>query len=166
MRESCIFPSVILNVCVFHSGGSELGHSWATAARGCDKRRTLDDLLACCEALFAAGISRPGLLAMRSSSAGAVPVLSAALQRPEYFHSVVCRVPFAAPLSAMLDRNAPLTEHEFAEWGDPASDPEACAVLRDLDPLATLLTLRRAHHRPRLPRFLVTGGMQDPRVPA
>jgi oligopeptidase B len=123
-------------------GGGELGRHWAAAARGEHKRRSVDDFLAVADHLTAAGWSRPGRMAARGASAGGLLVLAAAAARPSQFAAVTARVPFAAPLAAMMT-DGPLTAHERAEWGDPMRCERVFAALRALDPLSTARQLAR-----------------------
>ena len=53
-----------------HRGGGELGLSWRNAARGMNRHRTRDDLLAVADALIANGVTAPDHLLGRTASAG------------------------------------------------------------------------------------------------
>lgn len=53
-----------------HRGGGELGLAWRNAARGMNRHRTRDDLLAVADALIANGVTAPDHLLGRTASAG------------------------------------------------------------------------------------------------
>ena len=54
-----------------------------------------------------------------------------ACRRPEAVAAAVLRVPFVDVLTAMTQPELPLTAHEYGEWGDIHSDPEALHSVRD-----------------------------------
>ena len=76
---------------------------------------------------------------------------------PALFAGIVADVPFVDVLNTMLDGDLPLTPPEWPEWGNPITDPEAFALIRDYSPYENVTA--QAY-----PPMLITGGLNDPRV--
>src|SRR5690606_27125557 len=73
------------------------------------------------------------------------------------FQAAVAQVPFVDVLTTMLDENLTLTAVEYDEWGDPRQE-EYYHYIRSYSPYDQVAP--RAY-----PHLLVTGGLNDPRVP-
>ena len=77
------------------------------------------------------------------------------------------RNPFVDVMSAMTDSSLPLTQHEFAEWGNPITDWQAAECIRSYCPVSVLQadTQSRVSSNPkRLPKIFISIGLQDTRV--
>jgi oligopeptidase B len=105
-------------------GGGERGRAWHCAATGAHKRRSVDDLEACLDRLLAGGYARAGRVAVEGASAGGLAAAALLGRRPGDLGAALLHVPFVDVLTTMLDAHLPLTVHEHAEFGNPASDAE------------------------------------------
>jgi protease II len=106
-----------------------------------------------------AGYSREGLFALEARSAGGVAAGAALRRRPAAFGAALLEAPFLDVLSAMCDPSLPLTQHEYEEWGDPATE----AGFRRLRQTCPYAGLRPG--APYYPPMLLTCAQSDRRVP-
>jgi len=58
------------------------------------------------------------------SSAGGMLIGTAINMRPELFKAVILHYPFLDPLSALLDKELPLTVSDYDEFGNPQTHGE------------------------------------------
>jgi len=139
-------------------GGGERGRPWHAAGRQALKARSAADLVACAEALVARGLAAPGRVALHAFSAGGIAAAGALNAAPPgTFAAAVLRAPFLDLLSCMADADAPLTRHEYDEWGNPGDASGA-----GLSAACPYLGL--APGRP-YPPVLLTCALDDARVP-
>lgn len=138
-------------------GGDEKGPRWWHAGKLGHKVNSFTDTIACVEHLLAAGIARPGAVAIKGGSAGGLLVGAVLNMRPELWHCAVAEVPFVDVLDTMLDPTLLLTPIEWPEWGNPVTDEAAFDTIRGYSPYDNV----RAQAYPHL---LVTAGLSDPRV--
>jgi oligopeptidase B len=137
-------------------GGGELGRSWYTGGKLMEKENGFSDFLACAEFLIAKGYTTAGKIALQGSSAGGLLVAVTMQRRPELFAGVVAEVPFVDVINTLLDDDAPLTQHDIEEFGDPR-DPDVFKYLVQYSPYENV--------RPGdYPPLLVTAAMEDQRV--
>mgnify|MGYP003338703813 CR=1 FL=1 len=135
-------------------GGGEYGPAWHQAAVRERKQNSYDDLAAIAEDLIAAGITRPGKLAIQGGSNGGLLVGAVMLQRPELFNAVVCQV----PLLDMRRYHRLLAGASWmAEYGNP-DDPADWAFIGRYSPYQNVSPQQR------LPRVLFTTSTRDDRV--
>jgi protease II len=140
-------------------GGGELGREWHAAGRGAFKKEnTAKDVLMAVDWLIEKGVTKEGLVAVEASSAGAVAAAGAMNARPGVFGAALLESPFVDVVSAMIDPDLPLTQHEYDEFGDPR-DVEALAALR------TLCPYQNVKKGARYPPVLITCSSNDERVP-
>jgi prolyl oligopeptidase len=97
-------------------GGGEFGEDWHRAGMLERKQNVFDDLYACAEELFRAGITRPERLGVVGGSNGGLLVAAAVTQRPEMFRAALSLVPLADMLRYHRFRIGRLW---IAEYGDP-----------------------------------------------
>ena len=135
-------------------GGGERGRAWHDAGRGAHKPNAHDDLIACAEALKAAGLARAAGPVVMGTSAGGLLVPPAALKRPDLFAGLVARVAIVNPTRLAA---APNGANQFDEMGDP-NTAEGWAALATQD--AYLMSATAAD----LPDTLLTIGLNDKRV--
>jgi oligopeptidase B len=150
-------------------GGGEMGRDWWFAGRLAAKATTFTDYLAVADWLAGsdseggpdsesgAGIVAGDRIATRGLSAGGLLQGAVMSMRPDRFRAIVAEVPFVDVVTTMSDPNIPLTVNEWDEWGNP-HDPADYAVMLAYSPYDNV------PDGP-LPRLLVTGALQDPRVP-
>ena len=142
-------------------GGQELGRAWYEAGRLERKTNSFEDLYAVATGLVGEGIAAHGRVALQGGSAGGLLVAATmelcARRDPGLLAGVVADVPFVDVLNTMLDASLPLTPGEWAEWGDPITDPAARTRLAGYAPYETVG--ERAY-----PPLFVTAGVSDPRV--
>lgn len=138
-------------------GGSELGRDWYENGRLMNKKNTFTDFIACTEHLIAQGYTHSERLAIIGTSAGGLLVSAVANMRPDLFQAVVARVPFTNVITAMLDRNLPLTVPEWEQWGHP-DNPQAFDYMLSYSPYDNIEA--KAY-----PHFYVTAGLNDLQVP-
>jgi prolyl oligopeptidase len=111
-------------------GGGELGEDWHRAGMLEQKQNVFDDLYACAEELFRAGVAHPERLGVVGGSNGGLLVAAAVTQRPELFRAGLSLVPLADMLRYHRFRIGGLWT---AEYGDP-DEPAAFAWLRAYSP--------------------------------
>ena len=111
-------------------GGGEFGPRWHQAAIGANKQRSYDDFIAVAQELLARGITTPAQLGSMGGSNGGLLVAAVAVQRPELFGAVVCKV----PLLDMRRYHRLLAGASWmAEYGDP-DDPAQWAWIARYSP--------------------------------
>ncbi|GGB33724.1 prolyl oligopeptidase [Sphingomonas metalli] len=135
-------------------GGSELGDAWRLGGKDAAKPNTWRDAIACAETLIAEGYTTPRQLAIWGTSAGGITAGRAATERPDLFASVISAVGLSNPLRFETTAAGAANAKEFGSTKDPAG-------FRNLLAMDSYHAIRDGV---KLPPFLVTGGMQDPRV--
>ncbi len=138
-------------------GGTDKGWNWYANGKLDHKRNTFSDFLAVAHRLCETGFTSPGRIMAHGGSAGGMLMGVVANEAPDLFAGIVADVPFVDVLNTILDAELPLTPPEWLEWGDPITDPEAFARIRDYSPYDNV----RAQH---YPPILALGGLTDPRV--
>ncbi|MGH9089588.1 MAG: S9 family peptidase [Acidimicrobiales bacterium] len=138
-------------------GGGELGRRWYLDGKTSAKGHTFSDFAAAARHLIGGGFTTHERLAIRGGSAGGLLIGAVLNQAPELFGAAVAEVPFVDCLTTMLDESLPLTVGEWDEWGNPVTDPEAYATMKDYSPYDNVAPRR-------YPPILATAGLNDPRV--
>lgn len=138
-------------------GGSELGRGWYENGRLMHKKNTFTDFIACAEHLVAQGYTSSDRMAIYGASAGGLLVSAVTNLRPDLFAAVIARVPFTNVITAMLDRDLPLTVIEWEQWGNP-DDPQAFDYMLSYSPYENIQP--KAY-----PHILVKAGLNDLQVP-
>jgi oligopeptidase B len=90
-------------------------------------------------------------------SAGGLLAGAVTNMRPDLFAAVAALVPFVDALNTELDPTLPLTIGEWEEWGNPAQK-EYYEYIKSYAPYENV------ESKP-YPNLLITGGLNDPRVP-
>ncbi len=137
-------------------GGGEFGEAWRLAGKGPTKHNTWEDFIACAEALIAAGYTTRDMLTIQGTSAGGIAVGRAATERPDLFAGAVARVGDVNALRMELQPAGPANIPEFGTVKNEAG-------FRDLYAMDAYQHVRDGV---RYPAFLITGGLNDPRVEA
>ncbi len=137
-------------------GGGERGARWHDQGRAAHKANSYADFVAVADALVERGYAAANRIIAVGGSAGGLLVAAALNRRPKRFAAALLQVPFVDVLSTMLDPSLPLTELEYAEWGDPRreADYRAMASWSPYD------NLREAAY----PAVLATAGLHDGQV--
>ncbi|KAI9485530.1 MAG: prolyl oligopeptidase family-domain-containing protein [Benjaminiella poitrasii] len=143
-------------------GGGELGRDWYEDGKLDKKMNSFKDFISVAEYLIKTKLTSPNYLAAMGTSAGGLLVGAMLHMRPDLFNTLVLRVPFVDPLSAMLNPKLPLTQIEYPEWGNPSEDPKAYDLIESYSPYENIDTT--LFNNSRLPSLYVTGGMKDQRV--
>jgi len=78
--------------------------------------------------------------------------------KPNYFQSIILRVPFLDVTNTMLNKNLPLTIHEYDEWGNP-NEKENLEYIKSYSPYQNL------NEETNYPNILITSSLFDYRVP-
>ncbi len=138
-------------------GGGELGRPWYEEGKLLSKPNTFTDFVACARKLVQDRWTGPDRLVARGGSAGGMLIGAVANLAPELFRALVAEVPFVDCLSTMMDDTLPLTVIEWEEWGNPVADAEVYAAMKSYTPYENVRAVR-------YPDFLVTAGLEDPRV--
>ena len=137
-------------------GGGYLGQHWYEDGKKLHKKNTFTDFIKSAEKLIEDGFVSKGNIAIEGGSAGGMLIANAINQRPELFKIANAHVPFVDVLNTMLDKDAPLTEGEFKEWGNPA-DVEYFNYIKSYCPYNNVKAQK-------YPAIFVTAGLSDPRV--
>ncbi len=139
-------------------GGGEKGEAWHDAGRLGNKVNTFTDYIAVAEHLVRLGLTRPGRIAASGASAGGTLVGAVANMRPDLFGAIYAEVPFVDALNTLLDRNLPLTESSFSEFGNPGASKADFVNIQAYSPYDNV----RAQA---YPPMLVFQSLNDTRVP-
>jgi oligopeptidase B len=139
-------------------GGSEMGWNWYEQGKVAHKMNTFTDFIACAEHLVAGGYTTSQGLAAMGLSAGGLLMGAVTTMRPHLFKAVIAKVPFVDVINTMLDASLPLVTLEYEEWGDP-QNPTEYGYMKSYSPYEAI----KADEK--YPHLLVTGGLNDPRVP-
>jgi prolyl oligopeptidase len=139
---------------ICHVRGGELGEAWRLAGKDALKPNTWRDLIACSETLIARGLADPRLLFIQGGSAGSIAVGRAAEERPELFAGVIDMVP--APNIARFEftPDGPLETQEFG----------SVKTEQGFRNLLAMDSYEHVQDGARYPPFLITMGLNDPRV--
>ena len=100
-------------------GGGEHGQAWHDAGRLLNKENSFNDYIACADYLCSNHIATVGQIIAYGASAGGLLVATAIQRRPDLFCAAVLDVPFLDVVNTLLDRDLPLTEHDWLEFGNP-----------------------------------------------
>ncbi|HXT07770.1 MAG TPA: S9 family peptidase [Roseiarcus sp.] len=138
-------------------GGTERGFGWYEAGKLALKPNTFSDFIAITRALVAMGYADPRRIVAQGGSAGGLLMGAIANMAPELYAGIVADVPFVDALNTMLDETLPLTPPEWLEWGHPARDAEAFAMISGYSPYDNVKA--QAY-----PAILALAGLADPRV--
>jgi oligopeptidase B len=138
-------------------GGTEKGWRWYREGKLAAKQNTFSDFIAATEHLVTRKFAAPDKVVAQGGSAGGLLIGAVANQRPDLYAALIAEVPFVDVLNTMLDDTLPLTPPEWAEWGNPITDPAAFKTIRAYSPYDNV----RAQD---YPAMLVLGGLTDPRV--
>jgi oligopeptidase B len=138
-------------------GGTEKGFDWYEAGKLSRKPNTFSDFIAATRALVVRGYADPRRIVAQGGSAGGLLMGAVANMAPELYAGIVADVPFVDSLNTMLDETLPLTPPEWLEWGDPARDPDAFAVISGYSPYDNVKPQK-------YPAILALAGLADPRV--
>jgi oligopeptidase B len=138
-------------------GGAEMGRHWYDQGKILNKKNTFQDFIVCAEHLIKQDYTSKEKLAAMGLSAGGLLMGAVTTMRPELFKAVVAKVPFVDVVNTMLDPSLPLVGIEYDEWGNP-NKPDEYTYMKSYSPYDNV----KANHYPHL---LVTGGLNDPRVP-
>lgn len=138
-------------------GGKDKGFSWYRQGRAEHKANTFTDFIAVRDHLVGERIAAPGGFVAQGGSAGGMLMGAVANMAADKFTGIIAQVPFVDVLNTMLDDTLPLTPPEWPEWGNPITDPEAFARIRDYSPYDAVSA--QAY-----PAIFALGGLTDPRV--
>lgn len=137
-------------------GGGEMGRKWYEDGKFLKKMNTFKDFISCADFLKKAGYSAPDKLAIAGGSAGGMLMGACMNMRPDLFDVVVAHVPFVDVVNTMLDKDLPLTQMEYKEWGNP-DDKKYYRYMKSYSPYDNV-------KKTDYPHMFVTCGLNDPRV--
>jgi prolyl oligopeptidase len=135
-------------------GGGEFGEAWRLGGKGPTKPNTWRDAIACAEELIAKGYTTPDMLFITGTSAGGIMVGRAATERPDLFAGAIVRVGDVNALRMEMMAAGPANIPEFGT----VKDPQGFKDLYAMD------AYQHVMDGVRYPAFLITGGLNDPRV--
>lgn len=142
-------------------GGGELGEKWRLAGNLMNKKNTFTDFIDCARHLLDHGYASitdgKSDIAIEGRSAGGLLIGAVCNMTPELFRAAIAGVPFVDVINTMLDDTLPLTVQEYLEWGNP-NEKAAFEYIMSYSPCDNIKTQEYPH-------MLVTGGLNDPRVP-
>jgi oligopeptidase B len=138
-------------------GGGEMGRHWYEDGRQLAKKNTFTDFAACARYLVKAGWTSRERLVARGASAGGLLVGALANLAPDAVAGIVADMPFADPLTTLLDPGLPLTVTEWEEWGNPLASADAYAYIKSYSPYENVAPLK-------YPAILALASLNDARV--
>lgn len=137
-------------------GGSEMGRSWYEDGKFLKKKNTFKDFIACGDYLIKNKWVAKNKLAACGGSAGGMLMGACMNMRPDLFSVVAAHVPFVDVINTMFDKDLPLTQLEYKEWGNPA-DKKYYHYIKSYSPYDNV-------ERKAYPHLFITCGLNDPRV--
>ncbi|MEK2687758.1 S9 family peptidase [Bdellovibrio sp. GT3] len=137
-------------------GGSEMGRSWYENGKFLKKKNTFLDFNACGDYLIKNKWVAKDKLAACGGSAGGMLMGACMNMRPELYTAIAAHVPFVDVINTMLDKDLPLTQIEYKEWGNPA-DKKYYNYMKSYSPYDNV-------SKQSYPHLFVTCGLNDPRV--
>ncbi|MBI2026635.1 MAG: S9 family peptidase, partial [Deltaproteobacteria bacterium] len=137
-------------------GGSCKGRQWYLDGKFLKKKNTFKDFLSAAQGLVDQGYTTAGNIAIAGGSAGGMLIGACVNMKPELFKVAVAHVPFVDTLNTMLDKDLPLTQIEYDEWGNP-QNKEYFDYIRSYSPYDNI-------EKKNYPHILAMGGLNDPRV--
>lgn len=135
-------------------GGGEFGEPWRLAGKGRTKPNTWRDAIACAEELIAKGYTTPAMLSITGTSAGGIMVGRAVTERKDLFAGAIDRVGDVNTLRAEFMAAGPTNIPEFGTIKDR----------QGFEDLYAMDTIQHIDPGTRYPAFLITAGLNDPRV--
>jgi oligopeptidase B len=141
-------------------GGGDLGKQWYDAGRRENKVRSVEDFEACAKYLKLRFKERP--LAAKAFSAGGVLVGATVNRCPGLLDKVVMTNAFLDVNATMRNSSLFLTEHEFAEFGNPNEEDTFREIIRSYCPVFNLKSDVQADTNT---SFLLIGTLDDRNVP-
>ena len=120
------------------------------------KKNTFFDFVDCTKSLCKLGYAREGNVFAMGGSAGGLLMGAITNIAPTLYKTIVAQVPFVDVLTTMLDKDLPLTELEYKEWGNPEYK-EYYDYIKSYSPYDNLAEIS-------YPNILATAGLNDPRV--
>jgi prolyl oligopeptidase len=136
-------------------GGGEFGEAWHVAGQKAAKPNTWRDLIDAAEAVAAQGYAARDKLVGLGTSAGGIAIGRALTERPDLFAGAIANVPMSDLLRNELTEGGPANVTEFGS----VATPEGYRALKAMSPYANVADGAR------YPAVLVTGGLNDHRVP-
>jgi oligopeptidase B len=137
-------------------GSSTLGRQWYEDGKFLNKMNTFYDFVDATKELCKEGFGLEGEVVAMGGSAGGLLMGAITNLAPELYKTIVAEVPFVDVLTTMLDKDLPLTQLEYKEWGNP-EDQEYYNYIKSYSPYDNL---KEASY----PHILATAGLNDPRV--
>ncbi len=153
-----IMPWVLnggIYVIVHVRGGGEQGERWHLAGMKETKPNTWRDMIAAIETLQRRGFTGPGRVAVTGTSAGGVMVGRVLTERPDLLAAAIMNVPMADTLRFELTEGGPSNTAEFG----------STATAAGYRALSVMSAYGNVVDGTRYPPVLVTGGLNDHRVP-
>jgi oligopeptidase B len=137
-------------------GGSDMGRDWYEDGKFLKKKNTFKDFIACGEYLKKKNYVAKDKLAACGGSAGGMLMGACVNMRPDLFKVVAAHVPFVDVVNTMLDRDLPLTQLEYKEWGNP-EEKKYFKYMLSYSPYDNV-------EKKAYPNLFITCGLNDPRV--
>ena len=137
-------------------GGGEMGRSWYEDGKFLKKKNTFKDFIACGEYLVKNKYVASNKLAACGGSAGGMLMGACINMKPNLFTAVAAHVPFVDVINTMFDKDLPLTQIEYKEWGNP-TDKKYYNYMKSYSPYDNVV-------QQDYPHLFVTCGLNDPRV--
>ncbi len=138
-------------------GSGELGAKWRNLGTNNGKVNSVQDFIACKDALVKNGISDPNKIAAYGRSAGGTLVASALNMDPTAFNAVILKMPFLNVSATLKNSDLPLSIRDRSEWGDPSAQT-TIEYLKNYDPVQTIKTAK-------YPPILIVSGSEDKLIP-
>ena len=137
-------------------GGGEKGKDWHIQGMKNLKYNSWKDLNACAEALIKRGLTRRGLIALYTSSAGGITAGMAVNERPDLYSSFIAEVPRMHPLG--LESSSTASSTSYLEYGTVKDSLEFHGLIK-MDPYLNIKV--ETHY----PATLIMPSFKDDRIP-
>ena len=137
-------------------GSATLGRTWYLDGKFFNKKNSFLDFQAAAECLVEEGLTKRGEICLSGGSAGGLLVCATMNLCPDLYKGVIGDVPFVDVVTTMLDKNLPLTQMEYEEWGNP-EEKDYYEYIKSYSPYDNI-------EKRNYPHVLLTAGLNDPRV--
>ncbi len=110
-------------------GGGDFGPQWHHQAILNNKHKSITDIEDAAMFAIAKGMTHSSLLCAKSSSSGGGLLAAAINRNPHLFKAAILEAPFLDILNMLSDKDMPLSQADYEEFGDPSNQEHFKSIL-------------------------------------